>query len=374
MNTIDNPTERESDIHTLESTEEADELTLGYSEETCGMGDEGHESPVKLFVGSLPYDINEDDLLDVFTQFGEVREFTILRDRSGKSKGCAALRYANCKAADLCIATLHNKFCCGNVQTPMQVRYFEKREWSPVFCIIDGLPYCFAPQMLWASFASSYGPVSNVYPDAMNPFAAYVSFNKKTSALSLIEDARVGVVSVGGVPCPAARVTMLAQPVMYPFGFYPPYPTTPMIIPPQQSMAPPASPEEEATEDPPVKLFVGCLPYSKTAQDIADLFSPFGDLMEVAILTDFTGKSRGAAFVTFARTTDAKKAVEALKGFSFPKSTRSINISFAYKQNIWKTHFRSSETGTAPSCTSSVTEGADSPINTAEALTEGISS
>jgi len=84
-----------------------------------------------------------------------------------------------------------------------------------------------------------------------------------------------------------------------------------------------------------MKLFVGCLPYSKTAQDIADLFSPFGTLIEVAILTDYSGKSRGAAFVTFSKTSEAKRALDELKGFAFPKSTRPINISFAYKQTMW---------------------------------------
>jgi hypothetical protein len=144
----------------------------------------------------------------------------------------------------------------------------------------------------------------------------------------------------------------------------------PMMVPPSQCpLVPPFAPED-SVEDPPTKLFVGCLPYSKTAQDIADLFTPFGDLLEVAILTDYSGKSRGAAFVTFAKGSDAKKAVEALKGFSFPKSTRCINISYAYKQSVWSGNYRSSETGTAASCTSSNADETCTPVNEDKGHTE----
>ena len=373
MNRVDED-DRESDIHTLESGDES-HFRLSALNECGSLAEEfsPHESSVKLFVGSLPYDVDEEDIIDVFTKFGEVFELTILRDRSGRSKGCAALRYTCKEAAELCISTLHNKFCCGNVPTPMQVRYFEKRESQSITCFIEGLPFCFAPNILWASLDSTYGSVSNVYPDAMNPFAMYVSFYRKSSAFSLSADARAGSLCIGGVMCPAAQVTIMKQPLLYPYGYYPSYPGPVFAPPPPPSVVSPTVTGEMSTEDPPVKLFVGCLPYSKTAQDIADLFTPFGDLLEVAILTDYGGKSRGAAFVTFAKTSEAKKAVEALKDFSFPKSTRSINISFAHKQNIWHTQYRTSETGTAPSCTSSLSDETASPTNTEKGLGEAIS-
>ena len=364
MNDVENSDERNSDVHTANSTERASGLTPAPEFPVHVSDHSVHEASIKLFVGSLPYEITEDDMIDVFTQFGEVQEFIILRDRTGRSKGCAALRYSELKSAELCIQTLHNKFCCGNVPTPLQIRYFEKRDQCPANCYIDGLPYCFAPHLLWMSLASSYGQVSNVYPDGMNPFAVYVSFTKKSSASALSADARAGSICIGGVPCPTARVTLINQPLAYPFGYYPAFPSPPVMFPPHSPVISPGSNDETANDDPPVKLFVGCLPYSKTAQDIADLFTPFGDLLEVAILTDYSGKSRGAAFVTFSRTSDARKAVDALKEFSFPKSTRNINISFAYKQNIWKCHPKTSEMGTAASCTSSLVEEADSPIST----------
>lgn len=285
--------------------------------------------PIKLFVGSLPYDVEENDLISIFDKFGEISEFSILRDRFGKSRGCAALCFTTEEAAETCIKTLHNRFCCGSVPTPLQVKYFEKREHAPVMCYIQGLPYAFAPHSLWSSFGARYGPVSNVTLDPSG-YAAYVSFYKKSSAFAFCNDSQSAGIYVDGMLCPSAQVTMLKFPTMMaPMMPSPIY--SPFSYGPDFTLPPPAPLEGE---DPSMKLFVGCLPYSKTAQDIADLFSTFGSLVEVAILTDYNGKSRGAAFVTFTKTSEANNAVRELSGYCFPKSTRPINISFAYKQSI----------------------------------------
>ena len=330
-----------------------------------------NKSIVKLFVGSLPYDVNEDDLVSIFEKFGEIAEFSILRDNCGRSRGCAALRYTTNEAAKSCIKTLHNRFCCGSVPTPLQVRHFEKREHTPVTCLIEGLPYAFTAHQLWASLAATYGPVSDVSVDPIvGPYSAYVSFNKKASAFALLNDAQTTGVYIGGMLCPSTQVNVVkfaprlpsvsmipnvyGYPSMpYPFPAYPAPITESFGI---DDLPPPPPPPSDGVyaEDPPMKLFVGCLPYSKTAQDIADLFSPFGALIEVAILTDYSGKSRGAAFVTFSKTSEARAALDELSGFCFPKSTRPVNISFAYKQTTFGgVCYKSSDHAT---CSSSSTD------------------
>jgi RNA recognition motif-containing protein len=80
------------------------------------------------------------------------------------------------------------------------------------------------------------------------------------------------------------------------------------------------------------KLFVGCLPYSRCSHDLREIFSVYGPLVEVALLTTPEGKSKGAAFVTFVHREDAERAAAALQGYMFPNSSRGINISFATKQ------------------------------------------
>lgn len=80
------------------------------------------------------------------------------------------------------------------------------------------------------------------------------------------------------------------------------------------------------------KLFVGCLPYSRCSHDLSEIFAVYGPLVEVALLTTPEGKSKGAAFVTFVNREDAERALTELQGYTFPNSSRGINISFATKQ------------------------------------------
>lgn len=50
----------------------------------------------KLFVGSLPWSINNDSLRELFSSYGEVVEAIVITDReSGRSKGFGFVTFAN---------------------------------------------------------------------------------------------------------------------------------------------------------------------------------------------------------------------------------------------------------------------------------------
>lgn len=45
---------------------------------------------MKLYIGNLPYDISEPELSDLFTEFGEIVNADLVKDRyTGKSRGFA---------------------------------------------------------------------------------------------------------------------------------------------------------------------------------------------------------------------------------------------------------------------------------------------
>jgi RNA recognition motif-containing protein len=77
------------------------------------------------------------------------------------------------------------------------------------------------------------------------------------------------------------------------------------------------------------KLFVGCLPYSKTDADLMSIFSQFGPTQEVAILKQLDGTSKGAAFVTYRSPHHALTAMSTLQNYTFPGCNRGIRISMA---------------------------------------------
>ena len=64
-----------------------------------------------------------------------------------------------------------------------------------------------------------------------------------------------------------------------------------------------------------MKLYVGNLPYNTTDDDLRTLFSQYGAVTSVAIITDRdTGRSKGFGFVEYGNDDEARTAITALSG------------------------------------------------------------
>lgn len=62
-----------------------------------------------------------------------------------------------------------------------------------------------------------------------------------------------------------------------------------------------------------MNLYVGNLSYDLTEDDLRELFSEFGEISSVNIITDkFTGRSKGFGFVEMPSQEDAEKAISGL--------------------------------------------------------------
>ena len=74
-----------------------------------------------------------------------------------------------------------------------------------------------------------------------------------------------------------------------------------------------------------MKMYVGNLPFSVTQDQLEGLFSNYGNVEEVAVITDRdTGRPRGFAFVTMGDE-DARKAMEELNGNDFEGRPLTVN-------------------------------------------------
>lgn len=73
------------------------------------------------------------------------------------------------------------------------------------------------------------------------------------------------------------------------------------------------------------KLFVGNLPFDATEEAIRALFTPFGTIDKIALITDRdTGQPRGFGFVEMA-SSDAARAMQALNGTDFGGRALKVN-------------------------------------------------
>lgn len=74
------------------------------------------------------------------------------------------------------------------------------------------------------------------------------------------------------------------------------------------------------------KLYVGSLPYTTTEEELHEIFSPYGEVLSVRIISDrMTGRSKGFGFVEMAIGDEADKAVAELNGASLKGRTLIVN-------------------------------------------------
>jgi multiple RNA-binding domain-containing protein 1 len=85
----------------------------------------------------------------------------------------------------------------------------------------------------------------------------------------------------------------------------------------QEQEEPPQDEEEEEGAVAPNRLFCRNLPFSCTDDDLRQRFSDFGTVEECHVPVDDTGRSKGFAFVTFQKSSDAASAKAALDETDF---------------------------------------------------------
>lgn len=72
-------------------------------------------------------------------------------------------------------------------------------------------------------------------------------------------------------------------------------------------------------------IYVGNLPWSATEEEVQELFSRHGNVLNVKLVNDRdTGRARGFGFVEM-EDADADSAIEALNNYSFGGRTLRVN-------------------------------------------------
>ena len=77
-----------------------------------------------------------------------------------------------------------------------------------------------------------------------------------------------------------------------------------------------------------MNIYVGNLDYKVDEEELKNVFTEYGNVSEVKIITDkMSGRSKGFGFVTMDDNDEAKKAIEELNGTTV--STREIVVNEA---------------------------------------------
>lgn len=97
------------------------------------------------------------------------------------------------------------------------------------------------------------------------------------------------------------------------------------------------------------RVFIGGIHYNLSEDDIQLVFKPFGNLTEVRLEQDETGRSKGYGFLRYERSEDARTAVERMNGFQL--AGRFIKVSLVTEQSSLQEGRANLKTSTSTSVT-----------------------
>jgi RNA-binding motif X-linked protein 2 len=82
-----------------------------------------------IYIGGLPFDLSEGDIVTIFSQYGEPVHINLVRDKeTGKSRGFAFLKYEDQRSTDLAVDNLGGATVLGRVLRVDHTRYKKRDE------------------------------------------------------------------------------------------------------------------------------------------------------------------------------------------------------------------------------------------------------
>lgn len=93
-----------------------------------GAGRQQKETGLRIYLGNLPYEAAEEELEEMFRQYGQVESVTIIKDRdTGRSKGFGFVEMPGDSEAQSAIEALNGKEMGGRDLTVNEARPREER-------------------------------------------------------------------------------------------------------------------------------------------------------------------------------------------------------------------------------------------------------
>ncbi|KAK9757246.1 hypothetical protein RND81_01G151300 [Saponaria officinalis] len=150
------------------------------------------EESVKLFVGQVPKNMTESQLLSLFKDCAIVDEVNIIKDKATKaSRGCCFVICPSREEADKAVFACHNKKTIPGASSPLQVKYADgELERLEHKLFVGMLPKNILEAEVSALF-SQYGTIKELQilrgPQQTGKGCAFLKYETKEQALAAID-------------------------------------------------------------------------------------------------------------------------------------------------------------------------------------------
>uniref|UniRef100_A0A1Y1K3V3 RRM domain-containing protein n=3 Tax=Photinus pyralis TaxID=7054 RepID=A0A1Y1K3V3_PHOPY len=146
---------------------------------------------IKMFVGQVPHSMDENDLKQLFEEYGRVHSINVLRDKNtGISRGCCFVTFYTRKAALLAQDALHNVKTLRGMHHPIQMKPADSENRNERKLFVGMVSKKLCENDVRAMF-SAHGTIEEctVLRDASGQSrgCAFVTFASKQSALNAIK-------------------------------------------------------------------------------------------------------------------------------------------------------------------------------------------
>ncbi|KAK8791206.1 hypothetical protein WA171_002155, partial [Blastocystis sp. BT1] len=263
----------------------------------------------KLFVGQIPKTMNEQDVIQIFSDSFFIQNAYIIKDRNThEHKGCAFI-FVDPSVSDALIEKYHNKYKCDGMANALQVKYANTASQYH-----KDHPFSAEPK------ANEFVPQDAQNPLPMMPMYTFPFYSFYPSNMMMnypsVSSTSIGSEMESGVPRDSTPVQYYYQPV-----FNGVQPETGTEYPTQSNtpIVPESKPVEKANSHTNFSsnsnLFVYNFSPTFSDSDLLKMFSPFGTVISAKVIRDrTTGASKGYGFVNFRDAREAEKAIAAMNG------------------------------------------------------------
>lgn len=280
-----------------------------------------NDNDAKLFVGSLPKNITEDDIRNIFNRYGNITDIYIMKNNNGVSKRCAFVNYPFKEQGIFAIQNLNGKMPIENAEKPIEVRFAESKTQIQEKQMIN---------------RSVINPSSNnsfihsqqfkaVHVNSFNRYPVQVNYNM----------ANANQQRSGSMHTPSPWKQYFSKEDARPYYHNEMTGQIQWNKPRKIDQVINSVNINELTGPAGANIFIFHIPNEWSQTDLLSAFSPFGNIVSAHIATEKnTGRNRGFAFVSYDNVDSAINAVKYMNGFLAHKKKLKVTIKKGEEQYV----------------------------------------
>eukprot|EP00256_Glycine_max_P031156 XP_006575100.1 RNA-binding protein BRN1 isoform X2 [Glycine max] len=292
----------------------------------------------KLFIGMLPKNISEDEVSNLFSKYGTIKDLQILRGSQHTSKGCAFLKYETKEQAFTALEAINGKHTMEGSSVPLVVKWADTekerlaRRAQKTQSRVSNAPHA-DPQhpSLFGALPMGYVPPYNGYgyqapggyglmPYRFPPVQNQPGFHNMNQANAVRPDLGHSM-NPRNYPAPPAS-------------YIGSYPAVPGGNSNSSSSGASKSSSGQIEGPPGANLFIYHIPQEYGDQELTTAFQPFGRVLSAKIFVDkVTGVSKCFGFVSYDTPEAAQAAISTMNGCQLGGKKLKVQLKRDNKQS-----------------------------------------